>query len=305
MLPGDKLRSPFVKVAGNIESIPHPHKQPSHFDVNVGAVVLSVRRIVFFLHDGDLFIVKIASGPTHAQAVTDFIMQANDYAKEREDTFIFTSYINFQMPDSRRGTGFAPDFGIISEFPDQGGIALLRGVFIAEVEVFHRDASALIARMSKYATIPQNKYLCGIKIYKGQKDKVHRGAIGVVWKRLNRTRYVVDRIMNFGRQTAKPEEIDKWVEIESPTLGRLPPRTHSRRKPNRWGHESAVSEHRNTTNPNIIRTTTNTNVRLTITDADLVDGVVDEAGQPVVAILNFNFVIDFGRVLQASDKAVG
>ena len=139
-----------------------------------------------------------------------------------------------------------------------------------------------------------------IKIYKSQNELIHRAAIGVVWRRVNRTSYVVHQIMNFGRESATLEEIRKWIGIETNALGRLPPYTsgtHSRRTENPWLHNSAVTY----TSPASRSRSNNRGVNLRIPDADMVDGVVDRAGQPVVAIPNLFLTIDFGRILSGSD----
>ncbi|CAB9523588.1 expressed unknown protein [Seminavis robusta] len=202
---------PFVLVARNIPeaSIPSPYEIPSDFEVSVSGTKISVHKIVLVHYGGDLYIVKIASGPTHAQAVTEIIGQIHPYKAARRDIFDFASDGIYEMPGTgghqatfggnRKNFGYAPDYGILSTYPFQQGIALLRGVFIAEAEVFNRDAAALVSRMSEYAKIPQNKYLLAMKIYKDRVQHVHHSAIAVLWKRnRNSAAYDVQEIMNFG-----------------------------------------------------------------------------------------------------------
>lgn len=305
---------PFVLVARNIlqASIPSPYEIPSDFEVSVSGTKISVHKIVLVHYGGDLYIVKIESGPTHAQAVTELMGQIHPYKSARRDIFDFASNGIYEMPGTggqqatfggnRKNVSYAPDCGILSTYPFQQGTALLRGVFIAEVEVFNRDgAAALVSRMSEYAKIPQNKYLLAMKIYKDRGKHVHHSAIAVLWKRNgNAAAYNVQEIMNFGLNPAKPEEIDKWIEIETGTLKKLPPRQVSRRHQSRWQHAPGVTH-----TVGAVKSQSNGNVTLQILDQDLVDGVVDAENNSVVVDNTHHIDIDFGNILNACDGFEG
>lgn len=208
--PETDEKSPFVWVSPSCSEIPSNELTASALEH-----LSDVDKLWYFLSDlGDLFIIKLASGPAHGAAVTKVTSRMNAYAEQYEqngDAFDVVSDGILIMAgggvatvggrSGGRRARAAPDGVLQLTHPAHSNPPRMRSPLVIEVEIGNRGPKALMEQLDFYLQQPHSMYVLGIKIYKKQRTQGWaNAAVAILWQRANAANaaHPVVGVWNFG-----------------------------------------------------------------------------------------------------------